>query len=492
MEEKNLGSERGKHLMRWKKADCIRRENGDTYIEEAVGTGLIDNVRRAFKFGAKVNSVETRRALVDAAEEGQVQIVRFMLDRGVSVNAKNEHGETLLSVLMHAISNRERRVRLKEEDAKLLDSERDQADQIIELVLQQGPQEMYCQRQSCSFVMVAILSGLYRTVKWYLPREVCINRHLPPTGSTILIAALSMAELEMFYHVYVLIQSIPGFNVDANDAYGRSALHHACAMGSLEIVMFLVLHAEANVVHVVEKPGGTEDGETCLHLAVRHGHLSVIQWLLENTKIQVNQVARHPGKSTALSLAVDTNSPDIVGLLMEHKADPRHPLYPSCNVAYTAAILGYLTVLQRLYDKKVCMGQVIVAAARTGQLEVVQWLWSHTAQLCPPRVLHATIQFNQPHVMRWLLDQGASTTSINSQTKQNALEYAQEKQLAYAVAWIQHPHQRSIPLCQGPGCKQLGLKGCCSRCQVVFYCSSDCQSMAWDKHRRDCITKSTI
>lgn len=466
--------------MYWNPLHVRKREKGDDYILEAVRTGNVHQVNRAFKLGAHVDSAPTQSALLSAALDGNLAMVAHLLDRGVSVDAKNADGAHLVDVLMHHIHTR-----CSNKDTREIPTEptMETYDQLMDLVFQHHPQHIRCRHQSCDFLMVAILTGMYRTVTHYLSREMCINRLLPNTGSTILITTLTLGKPELFHHVYAHALSIPGFDVDWLDSHHRSAFHYACGLGMLELVQVLVNHGQADVNQVIENddPEAMDDGETGLHLAVRNQHIPVVTWLLENTRVNVNLGK----KSTPLLLAVDLDSPALVRLLLKHHADPKHPIYPAHNVAYSAAIFGHLEVLKELYAHGVAMKQFIVAAARMGRLEVVQWLWSRTLDCVPARILHASIESNQPRVIRWLLDQGVCCCARNAKTGLHALDLAQRLGLVYAVTWIQDRNNRT-PACHRRKCVQLGTK-VCSRCHSAWYCSSECRADAWSVHRHVCV-----
>jgi len=109
-------------------------------------------------------------------------------------------------------------------------------------------------------------------------------------------------------------------DLEATDAIGWTALHHAAKNGSLEILHKL-LEKGANVGATTNK------NETCLHLVAKEGHTRAVDYLVK-MKCPLNAQTSGFRKDTALHLALYTNHEETALRLLG---------YSNCDVRLSIA-----------------------------------------------------------------------------------------------------------------------------------------------------------
>ncbi|XP_067010765.2 nuclear factor NF-kappa-B p110 subunit isoform X2 [Anabrus simplex] len=107
--------------------------------------------------------------------------------------------------------------------------------------------------------------------------------------------------------------------LDLRNYRGWTPLHLAAKSNNLNAVKKLVA-AKADVNEV-----DSTYGRTVLHLAVEEGYRDIVEYLVKQTSVDVN-LSNYAG-NTALHIACVVNSPAIVKLLMDSKADPHKENY---------------------------------------------------------------------------------------------------------------------------------------------------------------------
>jgi len=90
---------------------------------------------------------------------------------------------------------------------------------------------------------------------------------------------------EHFAVVQYLLSSCLGFDVRARNGKGRTALHHACYFGSLDIVDCLV------TVHSADVLARNDEGQTWFLVAANQMHVVVVQYFLANFPAAIHAFA---------------------------------------------------------------------------------------------------------------------------------------------------------------------------------------------------------
>lgn len=85
-------------MERWYVRVDSRDEDGETALIEAAEAGQLEAVRWLLDHGARPNlqDLEGETALLEAAEEGRVQVMRLLLDRGARIDHHDLRGRTPL------------------------------------------------------------------------------------------------------------------------------------------------------------------------------------------------------------------------------------------------------------------------------------------------------------------------------------------------------------------------------------------------------------
>ena len=104
-----------------------------------------------------------------------------------------------------------------------------------------------------------------------------------------------------------------GLDLNKPNNCGRTAFHYACQIGNMEIVNFMVDHAEELVLN-----GLTTNDENGLHFACDNGNLDVVKLLSDHpeTGIDINQ--RDADGNTPMYNACYSHNVDLVQFLFEH------------------------------------------------------------------------------------------------------------------------------------------------------------------------------
>lgn len=108
------------------------------------------------------------------------------------------------------------------------------------------------------------------------------------------------------------------------DFRGNTALHIACARGSLACVSVLTQHCNRQHIRSVLQTTNY-DGHTCLHVASVYGFLHIVEQLI-SLGADINAQEPCNGR-TALHLAVDLQNAELVSLLVERGADVNRVTY---------------------------------------------------------------------------------------------------------------------------------------------------------------------
>ncbi|XP_068996933.1 dynein axonemal heavy chain 12 isoform X1 [Embiotoca jacksoni] len=126
-------------------------------------------------------------------------------------------------------------------------------------------------------------------------------------------------------------------NIDQTGPLNRTALHESAFLG-LENFVYLLLESGAN-------PNACDiKNKTPLALAAQNGHLNVVELLLQKGA----DVLCESETGTILFEAAASGNPDIISLLLDHRADPNLPLYSGHLPIHRVAYHGHRLALEHL------------------------------------------------------------------------------------------------------------------------------------------------
>ncbi|CAB1455779.1 unnamed protein product [Pleuronectes platessa] len=233
---------------------------------------------------------EGRTVLSIASAQGNVEVVRTLLDRGLDENHRDDAGWTPLHMASF------------EGHRQVCDALIEQGARCIESCIDQ---KGYDGRNS---LRVAALEGHRDIVELLLSHGSDIDYKDADGRPTLYILAL---ENQLAMTEYFLEN---GANVEASDTEGRTALHVSCWQGHVEMVRLLInYHGDVNACD--------NEKRSALQSAAWQGHTKVVQFLIESgTHVDhtCNQGA------TALGIAAQEGHIDVVQILLENGAEPNH------------------------------------------------------------------------------------------------------------------------------------------------------------------------
>ena len=321
-----------------------RDQNGRTPLHKAADNGQLLVTQYLLENGANIDAKETQdlqgTALHLAADEGNKALVELLLQKGASVEAVESGGLTAL----HAAASKGFR-------------------SIVELLIEHKADVNAKDIKGATPLHLAVANGFKATAEFLLEHGADANLDCnevyrptrPRLGGTPLDIAVEIADqgmvdlllarhadpnavsraqsLQTALHIAawsgnekaVAALLAAGAKADAVRNDDLTPLDVAVANGHTAVAALLVSHgADVNR----RNSGGSYNGWTPLHWAVTSGKKDVVQFLIEkganvNARFQSDAGGNHwPQGSTPLYLATSLSQPEIVALLLEHKADP--------------------------------------------------------------------------------------------------------------------------------------------------------------------------
>lgn len=221
------------------------------------------------------------QVLIEAAQNGEVETVKILLENGADIHAKNEIGRT---ALMYAVGNLNHHLDL------------------VPLLLEKGSDIHIKDNDGCSALFYAARYGRMDDFELLLEKGADIEE-LIKKDSRVLIRAVRWGRIDL---VELLLEH--GVEVNVTDDDGYTALMVAAKSGNLDLVALLLEHdADINAKNW---------RGTALIWVIPGGNLDMILFLLQHGA-DVN--AQDKWGFTALMHASRTGNKDIVKLLSDNK-----------------------------------------------------------------------------------------------------------------------------------------------------------------------------
>ena len=412
-------------------------------LQYAAQFGDIELVRILLNAGADVNAPPTdsillsrHTALQAAAKNGNIELVQILLDAGADINASPSKyvGRTAL--------------RAGAENGNI---------EVVKILLCAGA-DINTPPGDCGLtaLQAAAMGGNIELVKILLDAGASVNA--PPSphhGSTALQAASKSENIE-------LVQILLGFGADVNappsEDSGYTALQAAAQTGNIKLVQILLdVGADVNA-----PPATLNDGCTALQAAAKTGNIELVQLLL-NAGAEINApplyccgygiIYKSNGGTTLTELRTGTTlqaaawrgNIEIVHVLLNADADVNAP--PSTNGGRTAlqaaAENENIELVQVLLGASADVNAspsnhygrtALQAAAETGNIELVQMLLDAGANVnAPPSelngrtALQAAAHTGSIELVQMLLGAGADVNTPPSEADgRTALQAAAE------------------------------------------------------------------
>eukprot|EP00899_Mesostigma_viride_P007659 jgi/Mesvir1/16895/Mv15771-RA.8 len=370
-------------------------------VQQAAKEGRVDAICQLVLQGADLSAMDKdgKNALLWAAEEGQLALVEYLVERqGMSLSAVDQHGTNALH----------------------LAAEGGQLALVKYLVERQGMSlSAVDKRWNHDVLDCAAIKGHLGVVK-YLVEDKGMN--LDKKGhcnQTILHNAARGGHLEL---VKYLVED-KRMDVNAMDGWQYSALHYAAKGGRLEVVQYLV---EDKRMCLFPEELGVDN---VLHCAAEGGNLELVKYLVEDKRMDVGCYGR--GWTSVLHCAATGGNLEVVKYLVEDKRMNVHDDYGCRTVLENAVRAGKLEVVKYLVENKGvdvnakdCFGmegQWFRAAAEQGHLEVVKYLAEdkgsdvNTKDCFEDNALHLAAYFGHLEVVKYLVE--GKGMNVNAKNK---------------------------------------------------------------------------
>ncbi|VEN54035.1 unnamed protein product, partial [Callosobruchus maculatus] len=294
-----------------------------------------------------------KTAMQVAAHQGYVNLVRFLLEKGASVNARDNDGDTCLHYA--TFGNRP---------------------EILELFCQQPGVELNLQNRSgCSALHIAAHKKPAGCARILIGAGADPNKQ-DSYGDTPMHDAIGKDNLE----VVEMLCRARAIDFTIRNNRGFNVLHHAALKGKNESLKKLL--AVARQLVEVRK----DDGFSCLHLAALNGHKDVVETLINVGQMEVDR--RNNRNQTALLLAVSQGHCAVIEQLVRFRSDvtakdednntalhiillKRGRLSGTCTAEHSPTIHAIYERLENLQEDKLAMAVACYLVQMGVEMDVI-------------------------------------------------------------------------------------------------------------------------
>jgi ankyrin repeat protein len=277
-----------------------------------VGNGNIEVVKMLLEKGADAAAATEygKTPLHEASKNGHLEIAMMLLEKGADAAAATEYGWTPLYEAS--------------ENGHL---------EIAMMLLEKGADAAAATKYGWTPLYEASKNGHLEIAKMLLEKGADVTA-TTENGRTPLHAASENGHLEM---AMMLLEK--GADAAAATKYGWTALHEASENGHLEMAMMLLEKG-------VDTAGVNEWGRTPLHEALRNGHLEIAMRLLEKG---VNAAATTKNGRTPLHEASENGHLEMAMMLLEKGADAAAASKYGWTALHEALKNGHLEIAKILH-----------------------------------------------------------------------------------------------------------------------------------------------
>ena len=316
---------------------------------------LVFNKVQNINWSCYHDSKERVIVLNEALKDGQVEVVKMVLDRGLGINYSDDGGKNLLDYAVEGghlevvellIS---RRAKVRESSKSLILAVERGYLEIVRSLLNAGanPNVKYCTNTP---LMVAAKFGHTRIVALLLEQNgITINSRF----NSPLMYAAENGHIEI---VDLLL---------TNEANTDGALASAAKGGHLEVVNFLISRR-------VETESSDRWSKEALIYAVQGGNVEILRIFLGKFQDHIDAVDLYD--KSALAYAVENGRIDMVQLLISAGATV------GGSLRYAAG-KGHMEIVEFLMSKRANTSDAMYLAARGGHCEIVKFLIDNGAEI---------------------------------------------------------------------------------------------------------------
>ncbi len=399
-------------------ASMVQAADKDPELAMAAQVGDLNEVIRLLNQGTDVNAKANfgNTALMAAALEDHVDVVKALLDKGADVNAKNKNGSTALMAasvhyrvdMVKALLNKGADVNAKNEDGGTALGEALEYGnaEVVKLLKAHGASASADQNRELA--MAAQVGDLNEVIR-LLNQGADVNAKAN-FGRTALMAASVHCHVDV---VKALLDK--GADVNAKDEDGGTALGEALEYGNAQVVKLLKAHG-ASV-------SGDQNRE--LAMAAQVGDLNEVIRLL-NQGTDVN--ARANFGLTALMAAALEGHVDVVKALLDKGADV------NAKDKY-----GRKALMMALEKRHLEVAKTLLHRGADVNATINHYSWSPLMNVLPFRGRGREWEENILEVVRIMLDKGADVNAKAGDGMTALMSAALEDQVDVVVFQIKLP-----------------------------------------------------
>ena len=359
----------------------LDRDGAKKYLDYALAVasnqGHSEIIEFLLECGAKIDDAN---ALVVASENGRTDVVQLLLVHGsrqylpaLIAASQRGYNEIIKLLLDTSVKVNGVHTTVYGEQCALMSASKNGQIETVELLLQHGADVNLKNKRGLSALMLASQNGHIKVTKLLLERGAQINLQ-DEDGCSALILASQNRQVEI---VQLLLQH--GAQVNLQKTNGLCALVLACLNWCFEIIKMLLEHgAQVNLQDT--------DGSSALMLASKKGDTEAVKLLLQ--KIAQVNLQNNDGHS-ALMLACENGHIDITKQLLQHGSQINMQNYDGWSALILACHNGHNEVVRLLliqFNVDVNLQRsngwcALMSASQNGHSEIVKLLLQHSAQV---------------------------------------------------------------------------------------------------------------
>jgi len=387
-------------------------ELADTLLHQAAEKGDLEEAKRLLEQGIDVNTrnKEQSTPLHTAALNGQAEVSELLIENGADLQARNAYGNRPIDLVFIEKGNLKTLKVLESHGADIYDSEAydhymswgihrgqeppiDDADRLLASSVRAGNIEManYLIDRGASLYTVtglehdslmhyAVESGSLEMVKFLVEKGAPIDKRNDHIGTAVHLAAW---EGNIKIMDFLLSQYDSDMPLHQRGANNYTALDIAAHQGNLELVKLLVEQGAPVNRSSFDWPESFP--KMPLHLAAENGHLEVAQFLLDNgADLNIRTLDGY----TPLHVAAKEGHDKVTRTLLENGADVNAKDKEGLTPLHVAVEGGHIEVASVLLNKGADINRQsndnhtpLHLAAYEGKTEMIKFLLEQGANI---------------------------------------------------------------------------------------------------------------